>query len=84
MQIDEDKIAAALAGEIETTSLNEEEETIWTERFIEKMGEPGPEEEAFFEGLKWLEENVDAFAAQADWHESHGHPLAEIIAAKKR
>ncbi|WP_204114683.1 type II toxin-antitoxin system CcdA family antitoxin [Shimia biformata] len=29
----------------------------------------------------WLAENADAFAAQADWHEQHGHPLAEIIAA---
>ncbi|MCV2866703.1 type II toxin-antitoxin system CcdA family antitoxin [Defluviimonas sp. WL0075] len=30
---------------------------------------------------KWLEENADAFAAQSDWHERHGHPLADIIAA---
>jgi antitoxin CcdA len=30
---------------------------------------------------KWVEENTDAFAAQADWHERNGHPLAEIIAA---
>ena len=29
----------------------------------------------------WLAENADAFAAQSDWHERHGHPLAEIIAA---
>ena len=28
---------------------------------------------------KWLEENAEAFAAQAAWHESHGHPLAEIM-----
>lgn len=84
MQIDEDKIAAALAGEIETTALNEEEEKIWTEAFIEKMGEPGPEEDKFFDSLKWLEENAGAFADQADWHERHGHPLSDIIAVKKR
>lgn len=30
---------------------------------------------------KWLDENADAFAAQSDWHERHGHPLADIITA---
>lgn len=30
---------------------------------------------------KWLAQNADAFAAQSDWHETHGHPLADIIAA---
>lgn len=30
---------------------------------------------------KWLAENANAFAAQSDWHERHGHPLADIIAA---
>lgn len=30
---------------------------------------------------KWLAENADAFAAQSDWHETHGHPLANIITA---
>jgi len=30
---------------------------------------------------KWLAENAGAFAAQSDWHERHGHPLADIIAA---
>lgn len=28
---------------------------------------------------KWLDENAEAFAAQAAWHESHGHPLTEIM-----
>ncbi len=28
---------------------------------------------------RWLEENADAFAAQARWHERNGHPLAEIM-----
>ena len=30
---------------------------------------------------KWLADNADAFAAQSDWHECHGHPLADIIMA---
>lgn len=30
---------------------------------------------------KWLEDNAEAFAAQADWHARNGHPLADIIAA---
>lgn len=30
---------------------------------------------------KWLTENADAFEAQSDWHERHGHPLADIITA---
>ena len=30
---------------------------------------------------KWLAENAEAFAAQSDWHERHGHPLADIITA---
>lgn len=29
---------------------------------------------------QWLEDNADAFAAQAAWHAEHDHPLAEIIA----
>ena len=28
----------------------------------------------------WLEENSEAFDAQSQWHEHHGHPLADIIA----
>lgn len=28
---------------------------------------------------RWLAENTGAFAAQSDWHERHGHPLADII-----
>jgi antitoxin CcdA len=30
---------------------------------------------------QWLEQNAKAFAAQAAWHERHGHPLAEIMTA---
>ena len=32
----------------------------------------------------WLAENADAFAAQAAWHERHGHPLADILAGPGR
>lgn len=28
---------------------------------------------------QWLADNAEAFAAQANWHERHGHPLAEIM-----
>lgn len=31
---------------------------------------------------KWLDDNADAFAAQAEWHERNGHPLADILAAR--
>lgn len=30
---------------------------------------------------KWIADNAHAFAAQSDWHERHGHPLADIITA---
>lgn len=28
---------------------------------------------------KWLNENADAFARQAEWHERNGHPLVDIL-----
>ena len=28
---------------------------------------------------KWLEDNAAAFAAQAEWHETNDHPLADIM-----
>ena len=28
---------------------------------------------------KWLEENAEAFKTQSEWHEKHGHPLADIL-----
>jgi len=28
---------------------------------------------------RWLEENAEAFRAQSEWHETHGHPLAEFM-----
>lgn len=29
---------------------------------------------------RWLEENAEVFAAQAEWIERNGHPLADIMA----
>jgi antitoxin CcdA len=29
----------------------------------------------------WLKQNAESFAAQADWHERNGHPLADIMSA---
>jgi antitoxin CcdA len=31
--------------------------------------------------VQWLQQNAEAFAAQAAWHERHGHPLADIMTA---
>ncbi|KAA9007785.1 hypothetical protein [Histidinibacterium aquaticum] len=47
--IDETKIARALAGNLGTTELTAEEFAAWEERFTELMGQPSPEELAFFE-----------------------------------
>jgi len=30
---------------------------------------------------QWFRQNAEAFAAQAAWHERHGHPLADILSA---
>jgi antitoxin CcdA len=28
---------------------------------------------------RWLDENAEAFEAQAEWHERNAHPLADIM-----
>jgi antitoxin CcdA len=33
---------------------------------------------------RWLEENAEAFAAEAEWHARNGHPLADILASPGR
>lgn len=33
---------------------------------------------------EWLAENAGAFEAQSDWHERHGHPLADIMTSPGR
>ena len=45
---DHDRITAALAGDIETTVLTDEEKDVWLDSFVEKMGQPGTDEDAFF------------------------------------
>ena len=32
---------------------------------------------------QWINQNAKAFAAQAAWHESHGHPLADIMMVQR-
>ncbi len=49
---DHTRITRALAGEIDTSELSAEEKAIWSERFLAKMSEPGPNEEAFFAELR--------------------------------
>ena len=41
------RIKAALAGDIETTDLTEEKD-VWLDSFVEKMAQPGSDEDAFF------------------------------------
>jgi len=45
---DHARITAALAGNIETTDLTDEEKDVWLDSFIEKMGQAGSDENAFF------------------------------------
>lgn len=45
---DHTRITAALAGDIETTGLTDEEKDVWLDSFVEKMAQPGPDENAFF------------------------------------
>jgi len=47
-KLDHARIAAVLAGEMQTRELTPEEKSVWLDRFTDLMGEPGPEEEAFF------------------------------------
>jgi hypothetical protein len=41
--------------------------------------EPSSQKEASALRDQWLNENAAAFAAQAAWHEEHGHPLTDIV-----
>lgn len=42
------RILAALLGEIGTAELTGEEKYVWLDSFIERMGQPGSDEEAWF------------------------------------
>ena len=47
-RFDHARINAALAGEIETSELTDEEKALWLDAFTETMTEPGPKEKEFF------------------------------------
>lgn len=51
-RFDHVRLSRVLAGEAETTALTPEEKAVWSERFLVKMSEPGPAEEAFFTELR--------------------------------
>lgn len=46
------RLSRVLAGEVETTVLTAEEKAVWSEQFVAKMSEPGPDEDAFFADLR--------------------------------
>lgn len=62
-QFDSARISAALAGKITTSELTDEEQAIWIDSFVEMMGQPGPEEEAFFARRRQLGLGVGLDAA---------------------
>lgn len=51
---DHSRISAALAGEVSTANLSEEEKDVWTASFLDLMNEPGEGEEAFYERRREL------------------------------
>jgi hypothetical protein len=51
-RLDHAKISLVLAGELETTRLTAEEKAVWSERFLVKVSEPGPAEDAVFAQLR--------------------------------
>ena len=60
---DHTRISAALAGEIETTELTDEEKDVWLDSFVESMAEPGPQEGAVFSRRRQLGLGVGLDAA---------------------
>lgn len=51
-RFDHVRLSRVLAGEVETTALTGEEKAVWSERFLVKMSESGPAEDAFFAELR--------------------------------
>lgn len=51
-RFDHVRLSWVLAGEAETNTLTPEEKAVWSERFLVKMSEPGPAEDAFFAKLR--------------------------------
>jgi hypothetical protein len=60
---DHARITAALGGAIETTDLTDEEKDVWLDSFVEKMGKPGSDEDAFFARRRQLGLGVGLDAA---------------------
>ncbi len=49
---DHARLSQVLAGELETTVLTAEEKAVWSDRFLARMSEPSPGEEAFFAEIR--------------------------------
>jgi hypothetical protein len=60
---DHARISAALAGELETAELTDEEKVVWLDSFTEVMAESGPDEDAFFARRRQLGLGVGLDAA---------------------
>ncbi|MFC4593708.1 ParD-like family protein [Sphingobium tyrosinilyticum] len=60
---DHARITAALRGAIETTVLTDEEKDVWLDGFVEKMGQSGSDEDAFFARRRQLGLGVGLDAA---------------------
>lgn len=60
---DHARITAALAGQTETSTLTSEEKDVWLDSFVEKMGQPGPDEKSYFAGRRQLGLGVGLDAA---------------------
>jgi hypothetical protein len=57
------RIIAAHVAEIATSELTGDEQAIWIDSFVETMGQPAPEEEAFFARRRQLGLGVGLDAA---------------------
>lgn len=55
---DHARITAALVGDVETTDLTDEEKDVWLDGFVEKMGQPGAGEDAFYARRRQLGRGV--------------------------
>jgi hypothetical protein len=46
---------------------------------VDRRKDPAPAQDADARRIRWLDEDVTSFAAQARWHAQHHHPLADIL-----
>ena len=60
---DHARITAALAGQIETAVLTDEEKDVWLDSFVEKMAQPGADEVSYFADRRRLGLGVGLDAA---------------------